>query len=145
MKYYLAATLRFVSHKNCQVSLLQNFIAAGYGVRSRSKSMNGDRRLSFVVAQKPRAFSTSQRIHGAQYLLRLPSLSLPLRQPAPERDSAAAARQTRMADSFITEPAIRSALCSITSSPSNAQSFLECEQVAPDASVSGTLASIGSS
>lgn len=37
------------------------------------------------------------------------------------------------ADSFITESAIRSVFWSITSSPSNAQSPVECEQVAPDA------------
>lgn len=88
----------------------------------------------------------SRWIHRAQYLLRrLPSLSLPLRrQPVSERDwLRKPSSETRMEHSFITESAIRSAFWSITSSPSNAQSPLECEQVAPDARRS--VASIGSS
>lgn len=43
------------------------------------------------------------------------------------------ARQTRTADSFITESAIRSALLSLVISPSNAHSHLESKQVPPDA------------
>lgn len=111
------------------------------------KSMNEDVGLHFMEPQKPRAFRKySQQIHGAQYLLRPPTLSLPLRrQPASERDGVTQARRPERDSRFI-HNRVRHPVrgWSITSSPSRAQSPLECEQVPPDARAC-TGASIGSS
>ncbi|KAF9806156.1 hypothetical protein SFRURICE_016355 [Spodoptera frugiperda] len=98
--------------------------------------MNEDGGLHFMVPQKPRPFRkysdgyTERNIYYAprpfHFLygdnLRWSETALRKRRG-----------QSETADSFITESAIRSAFWSITSSPSNTQSPLECEQVAPDA------------